>query len=75
MTDNQRVELLKKNSLVKEISEREVIIQTYQQTGFLNRDRAIYIINQLRVTNENVAKATCVELTIGSTPFPQASND
>lgn len=61
-------------SLLKEINERKSIIQDYRQTGFLNRERAVKKILELRSKDAAVAEITTARLAVGSVPFSQATD-
>ena len=64
-----------KASMMKDIKDREEIINDYRKTGYLNRDKAILMIQSLRVNDKEVAQVTTVKLAIGSIPFQQATNE
>lgn len=61
-------------SLIKDISDRQQIIQLYQKTGFIDRDKAVEKIVELRGKDKDVAEVTVVNLTMSSVPFSQVSN-
>ena len=63
-----------KANLIKDIADREKIVLDYQTTGFLDRDRAIEMIIKLRLSDEDVARATTVTLLVSSVPFSQATD-
>ena len=64
-----------KASALKEITERKQIVETYRQTGLLNREDAINKIISLRMTDQDVAGATAaVQLSTGTIPFTQATD-
>ena len=64
-----------KVSIAKDIREREEIINKYYSTGILDRQSAIEKIQKLRLTDEHIATATAVRLTISSVPFDQVSDE
>ena len=61
------------DSIRKDIQERQQMINEYQMTRRLDRDKAISKIQELRITNENVAAVTAVKLAQYSIPFSQAT--
>lgn len=61
-------------SLLNDISERETLLQDYQRTGRLDRDKAVRKIQELRLTDSDVAQATAVMLAKSHTPFEQATD-
>ena len=61
-------------SLLNDISERETLLQDYQKTGRLDRDKAVRKIQELRLTDSDVAQATAVMLAKSHTPFEQATD-
>ena len=69
--NNQIKGVYDKASILKDISEREQIIRDYQLTGHLDRNKAIEKIQELRLTDADVAMATTVRLAISATPFEQ----
>ncbi len=71
---NPIFEAMNTASLMKDISERERIIETYRKTGQLDRDEAILKIQELRRTDLEVATVTSARLIVSSTPFSQCSN-
>ena len=64
-----------KASLIKNIGERDSIISDYQRYGLLDRDDAIKKIQELRISDEDIAAVTTVNLSISSIPFSQSTND
>lgn len=62
-------------SLVKDISERDRIIEQYQRFGILDRIDAIDKIKELRLTDSEVATVAIAELAKGSIRFEQCTND
>lgn len=62
-------------SLLKDITERDNIIRNYQLYGSLDRDYAIKKILELRISDNDVATVTSVNLSVSSTPFSQSTND
>ena len=71
---NQLKYVYDKASIIKEISDREQMIKDYQLTGRLDRPKAIEKIQELRLTDTDVAVATTARLAVSSTPFSQASD-
>ena len=61
--------------LLKDINERNEIVQKYLATGFLDRDEAIFKIKELRNLDETVAEVTTAKLAQGTTPFSIASDE
>ncbi|MCI8742492.1 MAG: hypothetical protein HFG63_07655 [Lachnospiraceae bacterium] len=64
-----------KASLIKDIDERDNIILNYQRYGLLDRNDAIKKIQELRISDEDIAVATSVNLSVSSIPFSQSTND
>lgn len=64
-----------KASLIKDISERKQLIDEYRLTGYLNREKAISKIQELRITDPDVCVATNFRLAASRTPFDQATNE
>ena len=58
-------------SMLKDISDRTQIIRNYERTGHLDRDEAISKIQELRLTDKDVAKITSAKLAVSATPFSQ----
>lgn len=63
------------DSIRKDIQERQQMINEYQTTRRLDRNKAISKIQELRITNENVAAVTDVNLSQYSVPFSQVSDE
>ena len=63
------------DSIRKDINERQEIIFTYYNTGYLDRDNAISKIQELRLTDKNVAEITTVKLAQYSVPFSQVPDE
>lgn len=63
------------SSLLKDIQERQDIINKYNTYGYLDRNDAINKIKELRITDKKVMTATAAELAVRSVPFNQASNE
>ena len=63
------------DSIRKDINERQQMINEYQMTRRLDRDKAISKIQELRLTNKNVATVTAVKLVQHSVPFSQVSDE
>lgn len=61
-------------SLIKDISDRQQIMQLYQKTGFIDREKAVEKIVELRGKDKDVAEVTVVKLTMSSVPFSQVSD-
>ena len=62
-------------SISKDIQERQEMINEYQMTKRLDRDKAISKIQELRITNENVAIVTSIKLAQYSVPFSEVPNE
>ena len=62
-------------SLIKDIVERERLINTFQCLGCVNQNDAIHKIQELRVCDKEVAEATSVQLAVSSVPFRIATNE
>ena len=62
-------------SISKDIQERQEMINEYQMTKRLDRDKAISKIQELRITNENVATVTSIKLAQYSVPFSEVPNE
>lgn len=63
-----------KESLIKDIAEREKIISDYKKYGILNRDKAIKKIQELRIKDKEV-EITIAKLAIFSIPFSMSSDE
>lgn len=63
-----------KASILKDIDERNKIINQYFANGIIDRNDAISKILKLRATDKEVAIVTCAELSVHSTPFEHATN-
>ena len=61
---NPMKDIFDKESMMKDIAERENIICNYQKYGLLDRENAIKKIQELRRDDENVAAITSVKLAI-----------
>ncbi len=72
---NPMKDIFDKESMIKDIAERENIICNYQKYGLLDRENAIKKIQELRKGDENVAAITSVKLATSSVPFNQSTND
>lgn len=68
-------DIFDKESLIKDIAERENIIFNYQRYGLLDRDDAIKKIQELRISDKDIAEATAVNLSVSSIPFSRSTND
>lgn len=64
-----------KVSLIKDIREIDSIVFNYQRYGSLDRNEAIRKIQELRITDKDIAAATAAGLAASSTPFCQSTND
>lgn len=62
-------------SIRKDIAERQEMINTYNNTRYLDRDKAISKIKELRATDENVSAVTAVKLAQYSVPFSQVPDE
>ena len=58
-----------KESLIKDIAEREKIISDYKKYGVLDRDKAINKIQELRIKDKEVEEITIAKLATFSIPF------
>lgn len=67
--------ILDKESIMKDIEEREIIICNYQKYGLFDRDNAIKKIQELRIRDRDIAIATSINLAVFSIPFSQSSNE
>ena len=63
------------DSIKKDIAERQEMINTYNNTRYLDRDKAISKIKELRATDANVAAVTAVKLAQYSVPFSQVPDE
>lgn len=72
---NSIKDIFDKESISKDIAERENIIYNYQRYGSLDRNNAIKKIQELRKNDENVAAITTAKLATSSVPFNQSTND
>lgn len=72
--DNRFKETYDRASMLKDISDREQMINNFRRTGYLDRDKAIQKIQELRLSDTDVAAATTARLAISSTPFSQVSD-
>lgn len=63
------------DSIRKDINERQQMINEYQMTRRLDRDKAISKIQELRLTNQNVATVTAVKLAQHSVPFSKVPDE
>ena len=50
------------------------LLNGYCQIGYIDRERAISKIRELRITNSDIRKATTATLPFNTIPFNQASN-
>lgn len=72
--DNRFKETYDRASMLKDISNREQMINNFRRTGYLDRDKAIQKIQELRLSDTDVAAATTARLAISSIPFSQVSD-
>lgn len=63
------------SSIKKDISERQELINDYLNTRCLDRDKAISKIQELRLTDKNVAVVTAVKQLQFSVPFSQVPDE
>lgn len=63
-----------KESLIKDIAEREKIISDYKKYGILDRDKAIKKIQELRIKDKEV-EITIAKLATFSIPFNMSSDE
>ncbi len=63
-----------KINTINDIADRQRMIQDYQRTGHLDRDKAIEKIRELRATNKTVAEVTATKMLISCIPFDRASD-
>ena len=63
-----------KESLIKDIAEREKIISDYKKYGVLDRDKAIKKIQELRIKDKEV-EITIAKLATFSIPFSMLSDE
>lgn len=64
-----------KDSLIKDIAEREKIISDYKKYGILDRDKAIKKIQELRIKDKEVEKIIIAKLATFSIPFSMSSDE
>ena len=62
-------------TMMKDLTERKQIIQSFYSTGYIDRDNAIKKIKELRVTDADVAAITSAKLVTNSVPFENATNE
>ena len=72
---NPMKDIFDKESMIKDIAERENIICNYQKYGLLDRENAMKKIKELRISDEDIAAATSINLSVSSIPFSQSTND
>ena len=68
-------DIFDKESMSKDIAEIENIICNYQRYGLLDRENAMKKIIELRISDEDIAAATSINLSVSSIPFSQSTND
>ena len=59
---------------IKDIKERENIINNYNTSGWLDREDAIHKIQELRVKDSQVGQVTAIKLAQYTIPFEEASD-
>ena len=69
-----------KESLIKDIAEREKIISDYKKYGVLDRDKAIKKLQELRIKDKEVEEITIAKLATfcirdSSIPFSMSSDE
>lgn len=64
-----------KESLIKDIAEREKIISDYKKYGILDRDKAINKIQELRIKDKEVEEITIAKLATFSIPFSMSTDE
>ena len=64
-----------KESLIKDIAEREKIISGYKKHGILDRDKAINKIQELRIKDKEVEEITIAKLATFSIPISMSSDE
>ena len=64
-----------KESLIKDIAEREKIISDYKKYGILDRDKAINKIQELRIKDKEVEEITIAKLETFSIPFSMSTDE
>lgn len=65
---------LDKEKLIKDIADRNFIINQYKLTGNIDRAEAIRKINELRISDKVVATITATKLSPYSVPFDCATD-
>ena len=71
MLSNGTSGIIDKVSILKDIDDRKQIIRNYELTGHLERNEAIKKIQELRLTDGDVAFITTAKLAVSATPFSQ----
>ena len=61
-------------SILKDIWEIDDLLNGYCQNGYIDREKAILEIRELRITNSNICKAAMTALPSNAIPFNQASD-
>lgn len=64
-----------KESLIKDIAEREKIISDYKKYGILDRDKAINKIQELRIKDKEVEEITIAKLATFYIPFSMSTDE
>lgn len=64
-----------KEKLIKDIADRDFIVNQYKLTGSINRAEAIRKINELRISDKVVATITATKLSLYSVPFDCATDE
>ena len=62
-------------SLLKDIQDIENMLDQYCRSGFINREKAIAKIQELRITNKDIGKAAAAVPLFYSIPFSKASDN
>ena len=62
-------------SLLKDIRDIDDMLNQYCQSGFIDREKAISKIRELRITNKDIGKAEIAAVPCNFIPFNEASND
>ena len=61
-------------SILKDIREIDDLLNGYCQNGYIDREKAISKIGELRITNSDIRKAATAMLPANAIPFSQASD-
>lgn len=68
-------DMMDKESLIKDINERNIIIQNYQITRSLDRENAIRKINELRKTDDDIWRVAMIQTALSPMSPYQATNE